>query len=143
MNRKEEEDLYTKLAKEKLDFKNKIPQGMEPFFKKAETFYLLGKREYRFKNYTRALEAFKKSLSFYPRHGQSRYFAKISIDMIKKQCEKSIKHGKQLITQYKYEQAIKNFTEVMELLEYKKDKSKLYKEAVQMRKIAEKRLQET
>jgi len=113
-----------------------IEPGMETFFEKASDYYFEGKRELRMHNYTRALDNFKKALTFYPKHNRARYFAETSSRLISQSSENHLKTGKKLMTQFRYNEAIFHFTEVLNL-NYNNSKSNLFQEAEKYIKIAE------
>jgi pSer/pThr/pTyr-binding forkhead associated (FHA) protein len=111
-----------------IDYKLEIEEGMEEFFKKANEYYFTGRREFLLKNYTRALEEFRKALTFYPRHANARYYAKVTEQRLKEQGEELLNVGKKLFYQFKYDLASRNFQEVMDINKRDTD-SKIFKEA--------------
>lgn len=132
---------FEKFVGEDIEFRKKVPKGMESLFKKAENVYLDGRREFASLNYLRALDFFKRALSFYPSHGQARHYAKLCLEMLKQEAKKHLILGKKLMYQFKYAEALKHFDSVLTLL-LKREKSKIYQDADKMRKIAEKKLEE-
>ena len=132
---------FEKLITSDIEYKDKVPEGMEALFEKADNMYKRGRREFDLENYVRALEYFKRALSFYPSHGLARRYAKLSMDMIYNNAKQQLVLGKKLMSQFKYEEALRNFLSVLELLK-DREKTKVYKEADKMRKIAEKYLED-
>ena len=58
------------------NYATKIPDDMKEFFDRANAFYFEGKRELRMENYARALESFKKAITFYPNHAKAQFYIK-------------------------------------------------------------------
>lgn len=119
-------------------YATKVPDDMRDFFDKANEFYFNGKRELRMENYARALEDFKKAITFYPNHGKASFYIKIINEKIKQESEKQMKIGKRMMSQYRYDDAIRSFNEVMNL-NVKEPNSDMFKEAEKLRTISEKR----
>jgi pSer/pThr/pTyr-binding forkhead associated (FHA) protein len=137
--KKEDEIIVNKEEVEDMepDYGMKIEKGMEGFFKKADSYYFLGRREYLLKNYTRALDEFRKALTFYPNHGKARYYARICQKKIKEESLKLLDIGKKYYEQLRFDLAIRFFNDVI-YLNSKKTNSDLVKEAKKWKKKAEK-----
>ncbi|MEI6079991.1 MAG: FHA domain-containing protein [bacterium] len=119
-------------------YATKVSDDMREFFNKANEFYFEGKREMRMENYARALESFKKAVTFYPNHAKSNFYIKMLNEKIKAESEKQMKIGKEMMSQYRYDDAIRCFNEVMNL-NVREPNSNLFKEAEKMKNISEKR----
>jgi pSer/pThr/pTyr-binding forkhead associated (FHA) protein len=119
-------------------YATKVPDDMREFFNKANEYYFEGKRELRMKNYVRAIESFKKAVTFYPNHAKSNFYIKTINEKVKAESETQMKIGKQMLTQHRYDDAIRSFNEVMNL-NARDVNSVLFKEAEKLRGIAEKR----
>ncbi|MBN1114011.1 MAG: FHA domain-containing protein [Oligoflexia bacterium] len=119
-------------------YNRKIEPGMEELYNRANEYYFSGRREFRLKNYSRALEEFRRALTFYPKHGQAKYYARITDTYIEKESKRLMELGKKLMSQLRYENAIKCFREVMDFNVQKPD-SQIFREAEKMKAIAEKR----
>lgn len=139
INKTQEEEMsfYEKLANEEISYSRKIEPGMEDFYNKANEHYFAGRREFRVKNYVRAMDEFMKALTFYPKHGQSRYYAKRTSRLMKEESRKHIELGMKFMSQFRYDVAIKHFKEAMSL-NVRDPNSKIYKKAEAMIKKAEK-----
>ena len=111
---------------------------MREFFKKANDFYFEGRRELRMENYVRALDSFRKAVTFYPKHQRSNYYIKFLNEKIKEESRRHLSIGKKMLKQKRYNDAIRSFNEVMNL-NLKTQGSKFFKEAERLRGIAEKR----
>jgi len=130
------EDSFLKELEKSDTISASIEPGMESFFEKANDYYFEGKRELRMHNYTRALDNFKKALTFYPKHNRAKYFAETSSRLIKQSSENHLRIGKKLISQFRFDEAIFQFKEVLNL-NYKNPKSNIFQEAEKYIKIAE------
>jgi len=115
----------------------KIPDDMKEFFDRANEFYFEGKRELRMENYARALESFKKAVTFYPNHAKALFYIKKLNEMIKGESEKQMRIGRKMMSQYRYDDAIRSFNEVMNL-NAREPNSPLFKEAEKLKNISEK-----
>ncbi|MCX6113130.1 MAG: FHA domain-containing protein [Proteobacteria bacterium] len=119
-------------------YATKIPDDMKEFFDRANEYYFEGKRELRMENYARALESFKKAVTFYPNHAKAAFYIKKLNEMIKEESEKQMRIGKKMMSQYRYDDAIRGFNEVMNL-NARDPSSQLFKEAEKLKGISEKR----
>lgn len=119
------------------DYGMKIEKGMEDFFKKANAYYFLGRREFLLKNYARALDEFRKALTFYPNHAKARYYARICEKRIKEESLRLLDIGKKYYEQLRFDLAIRFFNDVI-YLNSKSSKSDIVKEAKKWKKKAEK-----
>jgi tetratricopeptide (TPR) repeat protein len=127
--------FYDKIAMQEVNYQTKVPEGMEDNYNKANDYYFSGRREFRVNNYVRALEEFKKALAFYPNHGQSRYYIKLTTNLIKQESVKNLNLGKKMMSLFKYNEAIRRFEEVINL-NSRDPNSNIYKEAEKYRDIA-------
>lgn len=130
-----EESFIKDLEKDTV-YSIQVEEGMEDFFNKANEFYFSGKRELRLNNYTRASDNFKKALTFYPKHAQALYFLKNTLRLINTESEKHLKLGKKLLAQYRYDEALFHFNEVLNI-NMDNPKSNLFKDAEKYIKITE------
>jgi hypothetical protein len=121
-------------------FSSKVPEDMRDFFKKANDFYFEGRRELRMENYVRALESFRKAVTFYPRHQRANYYIKFLNEKLREESQRHLNIGKKMLEQKRYDDAIRSFNEVMNL-NLKEQGSVFFKEAERLRGIAEKRKQ--
>jgi len=121
-------------------FSSKVPEDMRDFFKKANDFYFEGRRELRMENYVRALESFRKAVTFYPRHQRANYYIKFLNEKLMEESKRHLNIGKKMLEQKRYDDAIRSFNEVMNL-NLKEQGSVFFKEAERLRGIAEKRKQ--
>lgn len=135
-------DELTLDVEENPDYQRRVQEGMEDFYNKANEFYFEGRREYRVKNYVRALDSFKRALTFYPRHGPSREYARLAAQHIKDDGKAYLVLGKKLLAQQKYREAIKLFNDSMDL-NSNNPAGEIFKEAEKMKTVAEKRLEES
>jgi pSer/pThr/pTyr-binding forkhead associated (FHA) protein len=119
-------------------YATKVPDDMREFFNKANEYYFEGKRELRMKNYSRALESFKKAVTFYPNHAKSNFYIKTINEKVKDESASQMKVGKQMMSQYRYDDAVRSFNEVMNL-NAREPNSILFKEAEKLKNISEKR----
>ncbi|MEI6092281.1 MAG: FHA domain-containing protein [bacterium] len=119
-------------------YATKVPDDMRDFFDKANEYYFDGKRELRMENFARALDDFKRAITFYPTHGKASFYIKMLNEKIKQESEKQMRIGKKMMSQYRYDDAIRSFNEVMNL-NVRESSSDLFKEAEKLRNISEKR----
>ena len=120
------------------NYLTKIPDDMKEFFDRANEYYFEGKRELRLENYARALESFKKAITFYPNHAKAQFYIKKLNEMIKGESERQMRVGKKMMSQYRYDDAIRSFNEVMNL-NAREPNSPQFKEAEKLKNISEKR----
>jgi hypothetical protein len=119
-------------------FEAKVPDDMREFFKRANDFYFEGRRELRMENYVRAIESFRKAVTFYPKHQRANYYIRFLNEKIKEESQRHLNIGKKMLAQKRYDDAIRSFNEVMNL-NLKEQGSSFFKEAEKLRGIAEKR----
>jgi pSer/pThr/pTyr-binding forkhead associated (FHA) protein len=119
-------------------FRKKIPDDERELFDQANEHYFEGQREFRLQNYSRALEEFRKSVSFYPGHTRARTAAGQTAKKIEEESQKYLAIGKKMYTQKRYEDALRNFNEVLNLNNRQPDSS-LFKEAEKWKSMTEKR----
>jgi pSer/pThr/pTyr-binding forkhead associated (FHA) protein len=133
------EDELTKKEDEGMDkvYKRKIPEEDREVYENANQFYFEGRRELRLKNYSRALDLFRKALMLYPEHAKSSYYVKITQEFMKQESELQMKLGRKMLEHKRYNEAIRHFTEVINL-NARELESSIAKEAQKWRGIAEK-----
>ena len=119
-------------------FRKKIPDDERELFDQANAHYFEGQREFRLQNYSRALEEFRKAVSFYPGHTRARTSAGQTTKKIEEESQKYLAIGKKMYSQKRYEDALRNFNEVLNLNNRQPDSS-LFKEAEKWKNMAEKR----
>ena len=119
-------------------FKRKIPDEDRELFDRANESYFQGQREFRLRNYSRALEEFRKAVSFYPQHVRARTAAGQTMKKIEEESQRYLAIGKKLYAQKRYDDAIRNFNEVINLNVRQPD-STFFKESDKWKTLAEKR----
>jgi len=127
---------------EEVVYKRKIPDDEKELFDKANEYFFEGDREVRLKNYSRALEDFRKALAFYPQHAKAKIAANTTFEKIKEESLVQMNLGKRMFSQKRYDDAIRHFMEVMNLNVRQPD-SELFKEAEKWENMSEKRKGET
>lgn len=135
-------DINSENTNEDIVYKRKVPDDEKELFDKANEYYFEGEREVRLKNFSRALEDFRKALSFYPQHAKARIAASKTFEKIKEESLTQMNLGKKMFSQHRYDDAVRSFMEVMNLNVRQPD-SDLFKEAEKWKDIAEKRKGET
>ncbi len=132
-----EAEATAELKEEKTKYLREIPEEDREVFESANQFYFEGRRELRLKNYSRALDLFRKALMLYPAHSKSNYYVKVTQEFMKQESEREMKLGRRMLEQKRYSEAIRHFDEVVNLNARELD-SKIVKEAQKWRAIAEK-----
>lgn len=123
---------------EEAKIRKKIPDDEKELFDRASEHYFDGQREYRLQNYSRALEEFRKAVSFYPQHTRARTAAGQTAKKIEEESQRHLSIGKKMFSQKRYEDALRHFDDVLNL-NYRQADSALFKEAEKWKKLTEKR----
>lgn len=106
-------------------------------FERANQFYFEGRREFRLKNYSRALDLFRKAMMLYHSHEKSNYYIKMTNIKIKEGSELELKLGLKMLEQKRYDDAIRHFDEAINI-NARDPESKYIKEAEKWKKVVEK-----
>lgn len=132
-----EEEMNSELKEDTTKYLREIPEEDREVFENANQFYFEGRREFRLRNYSRALDLFRKALMLYPSHSKSSYYVKITKEQMKQESEREMKLGRRMLDQRMFSEAIRHFDEVVNLNARELD-SKIVKEAQKWRAVAEK-----
>ncbi|MFH1223534.1 MAG: FHA domain-containing protein [Pseudomonadota bacterium] len=123
---------------EEVAYRRKIPDDERQLFDKANEYYFEGERELRLKNYSRALDDFRKALSFYPQHARAKTAVNSTSEKIKEESLLQMSLGKKMFSHKRYDDAIRHFTDVINLNVRQSD-GDIFKEAEKWKNMAEKR----
>jgi len=118
--------------------RKKIPDDEKELFDRANEHYFNGQREFRLQNYSRALEEFRKAVSFYPQHTRARTAAGQTAKKIEEESQRHLSIGKKMYSQKRYEDALRHFDDVLNLY-FRQSDSALFKEAEKWKILTEKR----
>jgi len=118
--------------------RKKIPDDEKELFDQASEHYFDGQREFRMQNYSRALEEFRKAVSFYPQHARARAAAGQTAKKIEEESQLHLSIGKKMYSQKRYEDALRQFDDVLNL-NFRQPDSALFKEAEKWKSMTEKR----
>ena len=121
--------------------RKKIPDDEKELFDRASEHYFDGQREFRLYNYSRALEEFRKAVSFYPQHARARTAAAQTAKKIEEESQRHLSIGKKMYSQKRYEDAMRQFDDVINL-NFRQPDSVLFKEAEKWKGLTEKRIGE-
>ncbi len=135
-NQNNNNDMFS--DEEDARFRKKIPDDERELFDQANARYFEGQREFRLQNYSRALEEFRKAVAFYPGHTRAKTAAGQTNKKIEEESQKYLSIGKKMFAQKRYEDALRNFNEVLNLNNRQAD-SNLFKEAEKWKNMTEKR----
>jgi tetratricopeptide (TPR) repeat protein len=138
-NQNKTDDMFSN--EDNAKFRKKIPDDERELFDQASAHYFEGQREFRLQNYSRALEEFRKAVAFYPGHTRARTAAGQTSKKIEEESQKNLAIGKKMYTQKRYEDALRNFNEVLNLNNRQPDSS-LFKEAEKWKTMTETRQKE-
>jgi len=126
---------------EEQKIRKKIPDDEKELFDRASEHYFDGQREFRLQNYSRALEEFRKAVSFYPQHTRARTAAGQTAKKIEEESQRCMSIGKKMYSQKRYEDALRQFDDVLNL-NFRQPDSILFKEAEKWKKLTEERKKE-
>ncbi len=105
----------------------------------AEKEFKKGRRELEVENFHRAIEHFKTALTLFRGHSLAEIYLKISYKRMEQAARKQFEVGRQYFDSLQYQRAIFHFTQVVDLLSYKKN-DKMVFESMKYIDICKKKL---